>query len=326
MALHDGKVPYVVVMGGSNIDFRSRLRGPVVMGTSNPAVTAKSAGGVGRNVAENLARMGVRTELITSLGGDANATWLRVETEAGGVGLAHAVVTGEDTGTYNAILDETGDLVVAAASMPSESWLTANAIHARAPLISSAAMLVLDCNISEEAMVHAAGIANAAGIPVLIDPVGVQKAVRLLAVLDAGLHVHTVTPNVAELGALSARHSLGVEPATMQQAVDQLHDRGTQHVWTRLGANGSVFSSRAGEAPHVESLRACPALLVDATGAGDAMLAGYIAGLLCGLGPLAAARWGRAAAGITMESNRAVNPSMNLDALRARAAACDACD
>ncbi|MFC6343949.1 winged helix-turn-helix transcriptional regulator [Nocardioides hankookensis] len=51
---------YVVVVGGANMDVKARSRRSVVAATSNPGTAAMSAGGVGRNIAENLARLGTR--------------------------------------------------------------------------------------------------------------------------------------------------------------------------------------------------------------------------------------------------------------------------
>jgi pseudouridine kinase len=62
------------------------------------------------------------------------------------------------------------------------------------------------------------------------------------------------------------------------------------------------------------------ARLVDATGAGDAMLAGYVAGLVHGCDVVAAADYGRAAAAITVESADTVSPSMTFASVLERVA------
>ena len=58
---------------------------------------------------------------------------------------------------------------------------------------------------------------------------------------------------------------------------------------------------------------------VDATGAGDSMLAGYVAALLDGHDPITAVRRGAAAAAITIESEMTVSPEMSAQAVAARA-------
>src|SRR4051794_4254516 len=46
--------PWVVVVGGANMDVKARGAGTAVPATSNPGAASMTAGGVGRNIAENL--------------------------------------------------------------------------------------------------------------------------------------------------------------------------------------------------------------------------------------------------------------------------------
>ena len=59
--------PYVIGIGAANIDVHGKSREPIVMRDSNPGHLRTSAGGVTRNVLENLSRLGVRTRLISCL-------------------------------------------------------------------------------------------------------------------------------------------------------------------------------------------------------------------------------------------------------------------
>ena len=49
---------YIAVVGGVNIDVGGRSFAPLVAGDSNPGVIRTSLGGVGRNIAHNLALLG----------------------------------------------------------------------------------------------------------------------------------------------------------------------------------------------------------------------------------------------------------------------------
>jgi pseudouridine kinase len=310
----------VVVIGGANIDHKSQTLGSAMSGTSNPGRSRTSLGGVGRNVAENLARLGVRVSLVTAIGRDAEGGWLARETEATGVDLSHSFRVDDTTGGYTAILDEQGELIIAVSSMHIMDLVTADTIAARAGLIRAAGILVLDCNICEEALLLAATIANEHGVPIVAEPVSAAKAGRISAMLEAGIRIHTITPNVDELRSLTRVE--GRTAAGVQSAAERLHAAGVDNVWIRLGGNGSYLSTSSnGEMRHAQ-LEACPATLVDVTGAGDAMLAGYVAGLSRGLDPFAAATYGRAAAAMTVESEHTVSPSMNSAALAARVTDC----
>jgi len=55
---------------GAHIDRRGVLRAPAVFGTSNPGDVRVDFGGVARNVAHNLARLGCAVTLLSRIGDD----------------------------------------------------------------------------------------------------------------------------------------------------------------------------------------------------------------------------------------------------------------
>ena len=77
--------PYIAVVGGVNIDIGGRSDAPLVAGDSNPGRIRSSLGGVGRNIAHNLALLGAKVKLITALGADDGAK--RVEASCADLGI-----------------------------------------------------------------------------------------------------------------------------------------------------------------------------------------------------------------------------------------------
>ena len=120
-----GPEPYVVVIGGANIDVKARSSSPAVRRTSNPGTAVLGSGGVGRNIAENLARLGTTTHLVAAVGGDPLGDQLVRSTAAAGVGVEHVARVDVPTGSYTAILDADGELLVAIASMAATEALGA---------------------------------------------------------------------------------------------------------------------------------------------------------------------------------------------------------
>lgn len=304
----------VVVVGGANVDVKARTIQAAVPGTSNPGVTAQAPGGVARNVAENLARLGVPASLVSVVGRDALGDWLLRETEAAGVDVRPVLRAPEvSTGTYTAVLDASGELLVAVAAMAAVEALTPAALQERRGVLRGAAWVVADGNLPEASLAHLLSLAAEAGVPVVFEPVSVPKAARLRPALAAGLVPQVVTPNVPELGALLGR-DIPDEPGALRAAADELHAQGVRLVWVRRGAAGSLLSTPEG----VTELPALPAEVRDVTGAGDAMLAAFLAALASGLPPAEAARHGHAAAAITVESDHAVSPTLTPAAIQAR--------
>ena len=77
--------PYAVVVGGVNLDIGGRPFAPLVAADSNPGRVRMSLGGVGRNIAHNLALLGVDVRLLTAFGDDLNAQ--RIAASCGELGI-----------------------------------------------------------------------------------------------------------------------------------------------------------------------------------------------------------------------------------------------
>ena len=194
-------MPRVVVIGGANVDIKGRSGGPVIAGTSNPGRVTVSAGGVGRNIAENLARLGIETALVTALGDDANGQLLRGSCAAARVDLSMALTSEAPTGSYLALLDDQGELVSAINDMRAVDALTEDHLARHADELAAADMLVADCNLSAPCLDWLCRFAGDRDLRLLIEPVSVPKAMKLLAFARRP-PVFAITPNAQQLSAL----------------------------------------------------------------------------------------------------------------------------
>lgn len=306
----------VVVIGGANVDLKCQITAETVLHTSNPGQVSSAPGGVARNVAENLARLGVPTHLIAAVGRDPAGERLMADTARAGVRLEAVLPVAAPTGSYTAVLDAAGELIIAIADMGATDRLTPDHLRAWTHLLTGASHLILDGNLPAETLKYALQVAAGAGVPVSLEPVSVPKAARIGALLSPARPVFCLTPNGAELEVLAGRALRS--DAELRQAVRDLHARGVRQVWVRLGARGSLLSSAQDGPPAQTLIPALPAQVRDVTGAGDAMLAGFIAALLAGAEPVEAARQGHAAAALTVESPHTVCPNLSPAAIARR--------
>jgi pseudouridine kinase len=296
--------PAVVVVGGANVDVKAHSLAPATPATSNPGRGEMTPGGVARNVAENLARLGTRTHLVAAVGSDAVGDGLVAATQAAGVRVEHVRRTAAATGTYTAILDSDGELLIAVADMTATDEMGPEAIDSVRDLIAHASLVVLDGNPAPATFSRVLDIAHDTGTRVIVEPVSVPKARLIATAFTATRPVFAVTPNADELAALT-----GLPARTDRQllrAARHLHERGAEHVWVRLGRRGSLLSGPDG---HV-LLPAAPTEVVDVTGAGDAMLGAFCHALLAGRSPEDAARFGHVAAALTINSPHTVRPDL----------------
>ena len=297
--------PGVVVIGGANVDVKARSAAPATRRTSNPGRVSMSSGGVARNIAENLARLGTRTYLVAAVGRDALGDNLLAQTSAAGVRVEFIHRTDLPTGTYTAVFDSDGELILAVADMAATDELRPSHINAARDVIAAAGLVVLDGNLAAASLEHALDLASAAAVRTMLEPVSVPKAKLLTAFITADRPLYAVTPNRDELTALTGKPA-GTD-RQLRAAADSLHKRGVENVWIRLGERGSLLSSASGDAPFIP---AEPATVEDVTGAGDSMLAAFCYALLEGKGPVDAARYGHAAAALTIASSHTVRPDL----------------
>jgi pseudouridine kinase len=276
--------PLVVVVGGANVDVKARTAAALVSGTSNPGTVVRTPGGVGRNVAENLARLGSRVALVSVIGSDPDGDWLVEETAAAGVDVT-TVLRGGQTGRYVAVLDSGGELVAGVSDMAATDAVVPEVLDH--DLLRSAALVVVDGNVPAPTV----DAVLALGVRVVVDPVSVAKAGRISPLLTGKRPVFAITPNEDELAVLGS--------------VAGLHERGVEVVWVHR-SGGSLLSTPDGDVP-----LAVPTVApVDVTGAGDAMLAAFCHRLLEGASLADAAAYGHEAAALTVASPHTVVPDL----------------
>lgn len=291
----------IIVIGGANLDIKSVIAGKTVSATSNPGASTLSLGGVGRNIAENLARLGTQVALLSVVGDDDAGTRLIDGSAAAGVDMSLVARAKGNTGTYAVVIDRRGEMVIGVADMRLIDGITPRAVARHKTRLAAAKLLVADCNLTAETLAEIAKIAAKAGIPLIIEPVSVPKTKRLAALLRSGLPIHAVTPNRDELAALVG---FPVKTdAALKRAVRLLHRRGVRHVLVGLGPQGCYLSSAHDEIYFAVHLPTPGQSKVhDVTGGGDAMVAGFVYGLARGKSAAQAARLGQELAGRAVQS------------------------
>jgi pseudouridine kinase len=289
----------ITCIGGANVDRKSQTLQPIQYGTSNPAVVTQSCGGVGRNVAENLGRLGCSTSLITLLGDDQEGKWLLEETKRYGVDVSQSIaMEGEKTGTYSAILNNTGEMVLAVADMQIYDKISRPFIAARWPHLASSRMIFADTNLPADVLAYLIERCEKEKLSLCINPVSAPKAMKL----PASLHgVELLIPNRDELEAMSGVVVESIEDC--KKACELIMQRGVKQLIVTLGKQGVFWVVRDGEYGHLDTIAT---EIVDVTGAGDSLVAGVLFGLIHGEPFERAARLGMMAASVTLQTQNTV--------------------
>ncbi len=297
----------VVCVGGANMDIKCRIAGRTVMGSSNPGATALSPGGVARNIAHNLAQLSIDAALVSVVGRDAFGEGLLATATAAGVDTGGVIRTVGTTGSYHAVLDAKGELILGAAAMGILERLTPRRLAAERARLAGADLIVADGNLPIDTLDWLMGFAAERGLRLALETVSVPKGGRLKRLLAAGRPLFALFCNRAEAAALTGS-------ADLRAAAGRLHERGVRQLGIGLGRHGMFVSD--GERRRI--VPALPARVVDVTGAGDAAVAGTLYGLLRGHDLAAAARYGQAAAALTLACDQSASPKLTARAIRAR--------
>ena len=300
----------VLCIGAACLDRKLRPHAPLQMATSNPACAEESFGGVARNIAANLAQLGLPCSLLTALGDDSSGRALRANVEAAGIGMEGSLqVNGIGSGTYTAVLDASGEMVVALADMAIFDQLTPGWVASRQPQRNAAGMVVADLNLPVESVAMLLAEARESGVPLVAVAVSQPKMARLPKQL------HGLTLLILNRGELETRagRALPTE-ADVQAACHELQADGAQDIIVTCGASGVYHT--LGNALHW--LPAHEAAVVDVTGAGDAFSTAVVWSLLQDPGQLTlACERGLKAASITLASPHTVSPGLSADLLAA---------
>jgi pseudouridine kinase len=300
---------YALVIGAAGMDIVGRLRGELHLGSSNPAQIRSTFGGVARNVAENLARLGQPVRLITAVGQDAAGEQLLAQASKAGVDVSYAIRTAEyPSGVYLATVDAQGEMQLALDDMRAIAAITPEYLSENATLFKEASLLFVDANLSRPTLSRAISLARKAGIPVCADPTTAVLARRLRPHLKK---LSLVTPNHIEAGVLCERP---VDPGREEQALEAakcLVSQGVQIAILTLAEFGVCYatSQTSGKLPAIRTE------IVDPTGGGDALTAAVLFGLLNDIPLDDAIRLGVSAATLTLRYPGAVVPDLSLEKL-----------
>ena len=295
-----------LVIGTTCLDVKGRVTGPFQMGTSNPGAIRRNPGGVARNIAENLARLGVEVSLISALGPGWTGQYVLEWTQQSGVDVSNVLVRPDlRTGTYLSLQDTDRQLLVALDDMAAIEAITPRYLNDRRRLFRDARLVVIDANLSPAAIKTVFRLAAHYNRPVCADPTSVGLATRLRPFLN---QLHLVVPNLEEARALLGEPDTDAPPiATARQLVAQ----GVDMAVITLAEQGLCYATTE-ESGH---LPAIDVPILDRTGVGDALTAAVIFGLLEYLPASEAVRLGLSAAALTLQCRETVCPTLNLENL-----------
>jgi sugar/nucleoside kinase (ribokinase family) len=207
----------------------------LLQGTSTPGRLTLAPGGVGRNIAEALARLGTHPVFLSAVGDDALASGLLldqpkkrllsgppkerpnephgVEPAAGGARLdmRHVRrVAGGRTAVYAALHTADGDLAAAVADMELHAHIDCGYLASHRHRLIAAPLCIVDANLQADALRWLASLEG--GPPIWLEPVSEPKAALACAALASRYGATQQTATGAAGAEAAGEHRAHVSP------------------------------------------------------------------------------------------------------------------
>ena len=184
----------VCVIGGCNIDFIAKSFEKINMKDSNPGTLEYSFGGVGKNIAENLLKMGIENKFISVFGDDVYSREIKDYLKKIGLDFSNSkFLTNRGMSNYISILDENNDLFTAISSMEVLDEINIEFISKLIDLIKSYKYIVMDTNLREDVLEYICK--NCPNSKIIVDCVSRKKALKIKKLLK---YIYLLKPNIYE--------------------------------------------------------------------------------------------------------------------------------
>ena len=234
-------------------------------------------GGVGRNVAEDIANMELRPKFVSVVSDDASGEEVLRKLNKHKVNTDYVLRRPDGMGIWLAVFDNTGDLAGSISKRPDMDDLAGLLDEKGDEIFSDADSVVVEIDMDKEIIKRIFHYARKYGIKVFAVVSNMVIASQRRDFLQS---IDCFVCNLQEAGILFVDDFSALEPEDMAEELYRRIDKADiPSMVVTLGSRGSVYASRDGDRgyfpPETVKVR-------DTSGAGDAFCAGVSAGLTYG--------------------------------------------
>lgn len=300
------KSNFVTVIGGSNVDIQGVPNNNIIMFDSNPGKVDISLGGVGRNICENISKLGVNTKLLSAIGNDVYGNKIIYECKRMNIDISDCYISDSaPTSMYLSILNNDNDMQLAISHMDIIEKIDVNYIASKHTSIKDSLAIVIDTNLSCEVIDYITKTYT--NIPIFVDTVSTQKSLKIKDIIG---RFHTIKPNKYEAEILSGIKINNDED--LEACSKYFLEQGVKNVFISLGKDG-VFCASKNKAFRLPGIKVDA---VSATGAGDAFISGLVYSYLNNFNLEDTARFSTASSILALLHKDTINPAMSVDSVQ----------
>ncbi len=266
--INDGS--YVVGIGACNVDVYGKSRIKIRTHYDHPADIRSSVGGVMHNIITNYVRIGDKARMITAYGDDSYGKSIVESFQKSQIDYSDSLqVAGASSGVFMQIQDENNDMYLAICDMSILDHLTPEYLRGKEKIIAGARLVVIDPSLSNEAIEAIIDICKDR-VGIYIDPISDEYALKMRPYVP---YFDLIKPNKTELESLSGKKIRNDED--LYEACQSLLDRGLKKIVCSLGKDGILYMDR--HTRYRKKFRE-EKHMVNASGAGDALMAALVYG------------------------------------------------
>ncbi|XP_054242993.1 uncharacterized protein LOC128971456 [Indicator indicator] len=335
----DTPPPQPVVIGGINVDFIAKAQNPVILGggQTNAGRVRRTFGGVGRNLADCLSRLGQAPLFLSAVGKDEHSeSVLHYCHHMDMSAILH--LEGKSTATYCAVITSAGELSVGLGDMDIHQQITEQYVAQFKENLCQAPLVCIDGNVPLSTIQYVCQLAREHQLAVCYEPTDENKASKPF-ISDSWKALTYISPNLQELRAINRTlgNPLPAElPCRLEDVVQTavaLARPLLAHllcVVVTLGAHGVLLCGQSLEgsislcpgahkqtaaaslcATHYPAIHISREEIVNVSGAGDSLMAGILAGMLAKHDTDTCVRMGLLAASLSLRSYEPISPEIS---------------
>lgn len=301
------KEDYVVGIGACNVDVYGKSRIKIRTHYDHPADIRSSVGGVMRNIICNYVRLQGKAKLITAYSNDSYGKTIVDDCHFNNIDINDSLlVEKQSSGIFMQIQDENNDMYLAICDMSILENVTPEYIRQKERIITGAKLVIIDPSLREDTIEEIIRICKNK-TSIYLDPISDNYALKIRKyVSDFDL----IKPNLNELANLS---NMKIETNKDQEkACEKLLKKGLKKIVVSLGKDGILYMDKDHT---IRKKFKEEKKMVNASGAGDALMAALIFGEMNDLSIDDTLDLGLAAGIAAIRSESTINEEMSIDLL-----------
>lgn len=267
----------IVVLGNVFVDIKGFPDGVFIPAGRNSGRVETVHGGVGRNVAEDIANIELRPRFVSMVDATGEGSAVREKLNRHKVDTSFLITVPDGMGIWLAVFDHTGDVVASISKRPNMQGMVDLLKTRGDEIFADADSVVLEFDMDKEITSLVFKYAEKYSVPVYALVANMSIAARRRDMISK---TDCFICNSQEAGILFVEDYSGFTPeALCEEIYRRVVAAGMKSMVVTLGAEGAVYASANGDRG------VCPAQPVevrDTTGAGDAFCAGVSIGLTYG--------------------------------------------